>query len=248
MRVHAIHTHIIQKNESVFEVLGKAIPYLENNSIIAITSKIISLCQGCVVEKKDVSNKKKLIEQEADAYLKEDNSPYDITLTIKDKILIPSAGIDESNADNCYILYPKEVFQTAQDIWEYLRTKHGIQNLGIIITDSHTTPLRRGVTGIALGWCGFEPLHNYVGTPDLYNKPLRVTQTNVIDALATMAVFMMGEGNERTPIALIQEAPKIRFLNRPLTDEEKSAINIPLKEDIYAPILCNAEWIWTKEG
>lgn len=128
--------------------------------------------------------------------------------------------------------------------WRYLREKYHLRELGILITDSHTTPLRKGVAGIALGWCGFEPLYSYVGKPDIFNHPLRVTQINILDALAASAVFVMGEGAEQTPMALTEDAPKIRFLPHPPTLEEERRVRIPLEEDIYAPLLKKADWVW----
>ena len=102
--------------------------------------------------------------------------------------------------------------------------------------------MRRGVTGITLGWCGFEPLYSYVNQPDIYGKPLRVTQINILDALATAAVFVMGEGGEQTPIAVISDAPKITFVNRSPTAEEEKRVVISMEEDLYAPLLLNAKW------
>jgi len=171
------------------------------------------------------------------------HNPYNIYLTIKNGILIPSAGIDESNVNDIYVLYPKNVQQTAISIWQYLRKKYYIQNLGVLITDSHTTIMRRGVTGIALGWCGFEPLYSYINKPDIYGKPLRVTQVNILDSLATIAVFAMGEGNEQTPLAIISKAPKISFLDRPPTLQEEKSVIIPMEEDLYGPLLESALWL-----
>ncbi|MCC8399262.1 MAG: coenzyme F420-0:L-glutamate ligase [Rickettsia endosymbiont of Platyusa sonomae] len=78
--------------------------------------------------------------------------------------------------------------------------------------------------------------------PDLYNHPLKVTQVNILDALATSAVFVMGEGNEQTPLAIIKDAPKIYFLDRPPTIEEEKNILIPMDEDLYSPLLRAAKW------
>ncbi len=241
MNIVVIKTHRIGYNQSIDQILDQYVTTIAEDCIIAITSKIISICEGRVVKKSTV-NKKELIKQEADLVANTTNNPYDISLTIKDHILIPSAGIDESNGDDVYILYPQNIQETTNKIWQYLRTKHNIKNLGIIVTDSHTTPLRRGVTGITLSWCGFQPLYSYIGKPDLYNQPLRVTQINIVDALATAAVFMMGEGNEQTPIAIITNAPKISFLNHPTSMEEKQQITIPMAEDLYAPMLLSMQW------
>jgi dihydrofolate synthase / folylpolyglutamate synthase len=246
MKIYPIKTHPILIGESLNEILDRHLMPLTEGVIVAITSKIISLCQGRVIPKDSVNSKFELIKREADAHLKEQDSLHGAHLTIKHNIIIPSAGIDESNGAGTYILYPLDIQETAKEIWQHLRQKHSLSHLGVIITDSHTTPLRKGVTGITLGWCGFEPLYSYVGRPDIFDNPLRVTQINVIDALATSAVFVMGEGAEQTPIVLMENAPKVQFLSRPPTPEEESTIRIPLEEDIYGPILKNVDWVWNK--
>ena len=243
MRVRAIKAKkVIEPGYSLEEVLGQYILKLTEKNIIAITSKIISVCQGCLVKKAEIS-KYELIKREADLILETEHNPYNLYLTIKNGMLIPSAGIDESNVNGVYVLYPNNIQQTAISIWQYLRKKYCIQNLGVIITDSHTTIMRRGVTGIAIGWCGFEPLYSYINKPDIYGKPLMVTKVNILDSLATMAVFAMGEGNEQTPFAIITGAPKISFLNRPPNSQEEQSIIMPMEEDLYGPLIRSAKWL-----
>ena len=241
MQINAIKTHKVSTNESLESVLNQCVTNLNNGDILAITSKIVSLCQGQVVEKSSVS-KRDLIAREADRILHTDHNPYDLYLTIKDNILIPSAGVDESNSNGVYILYPQNVQAVAHTIWQHLTAKFSIENLGVIITDSHTTPMRRGVTGITLGWCGFEPLHSYVNKPDIYGNLLHVTQINILDALATSVVFMMGEGDEQTPLAIIRNAPKIKFTSLAPTTEEEKSVTITMEEDLYAPLLMAVKW------
>jgi len=242
MHVKAIQTHRIEPGESLEEILDHYLLVPSEQTIVVITSKIISICQNRLVSKVGIS-KKALVEKEADAILQTTENPYDLYLTLKDNILIPSAGIDESNGDKVYILYPQDVQTTAIHLWNSLKEKYALEQLGILITDSHTTPMRRGVTGIGLGWCGFAPLYSYVGKPDLYGEPLRVTQINLLDALATAAVLVMGEGNEQTPLALINGAPRISFLNRPPTSAEEQSVIISMEEDLYAPLLRGAKWL-----
>ncbi len=241
MNIEVIKTHRIEEKQPITEILDRYITRCREKTILAITSKIISICEGRTIKRVN-STKEALVFQEADAVLKQKEHPYGLYLTLKNNILIPSAGIDESNGDDVYILYPSDSMASARLIWDYLRARHQIKELGIIITDSHTTPLRRGVTGIAIAWCGFEPLYNYIGKPDIYGHPLRVTQINLIDALAASAVLLMGEGCEQTPIAVIQNAPKINFVSRYPTPEEIKKISISLEEDLYAPILTKAHW------
>ena len=241
MHVEAIKTHKIDKDDVISRILDQYIKIVEEEDIIVITSKIISIVQGRLVAKNTVS-KHALVYREADLVLETKVNPYDLYLTIKNDVLIPSAGIDESNIDEFYVLYPEDVQETAIWIWEYLKKQHNVQKLAVVITDSHTTVMRRGVTGIALGWCGFEPLYSYINKLDLCGNPLRVTQVNILDSLATAAVFVMGEGSEQTPLAVIKAAPKISFLNRVPTIEEQKSIVISMEEDLYAPLLQSAKW------
>lgn len=244
MRITPIKTRRVSPGDDLYPILDEALPVLQENSVVCITSKIISLCEGAVVNVSEAGNKRDLIHQEADAYLPEqEHSRYNICLTIKNNLLIPTAGIDESNGGDVYILYPRDIQKSVAEIWAYLREKHGIKNLGILMTDSHTTPMRRGVTGIGIGWCGFEALYNYIGKPDCFGKLLRVTKINNLDALAASAVFVMGEGNEQTPVAILQDAPKIVFQDRPPDADEITEITIDIEDDLYAPILTAAPWV-----
>ncbi len=242
MQIHAIKTHKIQYGESLQTILTQYIADLKEGDVVAITSKVISVLEGRFVKKGDI-DKYTLILQEADQILETEENRYNIYLTIKNGLLIPSAGIDESNVDGVYVLYPQAVQKTAYWIWQYLRSKHNIRDLGIVITDSHTTIMRQGVTGIALGWCGFSPLYSYIGKHDIYNQSLNVTQINILDSLAGAAVFVMGEGNEQTPITIIKDAPRLTFLDRPLSEEEKLSIFISMEEDLYGPLLKSAKWV-----
>jgi len=245
MKTYSIKTYLVKPGDPIEPLLDQCLVSVQEGMVVAITSKVISLCQRRVVSKQDVNNKYELIKKEADAYLKDSHSaPHGAHLTIKNHILIPSAGIDESNGENTYILYPHDIQGVALKIWRYLRGKHKVNSLGVLITDSHTTPLRKGVTGIALGWCGFQPLYSYVGQPDIFGRPLRVTQINILDALASTAVFVMGEGAEQTPMAILEDVPKIQFLPRPPSQEEEHSIFISLEEDIYAPLLKSNSWVW----
>lgn len=234
MKIKAIKTSRIEKPQDLNTFIDTFLPRLTECSIIVITSKIVSLCEGRVIAKNKIT-KSNLIAQESDKIIPNlESNDKNIILTYTHGLLIPSAGIDESNGNNVFVLYPQNPFHSAFMIWDFLRKKHALKNLGVIISDSHTTPLRKGVTGIALSWWGFNPLKSYVGSPDLFNHPLRVTHINIVDALAAAAVFEMGEGNECTPIAIIQEAPHITFDDK---KHDRTEISIDPKEDLYRPLL-----------
>ncbi|OGK20384.1 hypothetical protein A3C23_03890 [Candidatus Roizmanbacteria bacterium RIFCSPHIGHO2_02_FULL_37_13b] len=240
MIVRTIKTKIITKNDRLFEIIDQSIQKLQEKTILAITSKIIALIEGRVIKKSEI-DKGGLIEKEADLYIKP-IKPDDFYLTIKNDILIPSAGIDESNAGEYYILWPKDPQRSANIIREYIVDKFKLKNLGVLITDSTTAPLRWGVKGIAIAHSGFSALNDYVGKPDLLGRKLKVTKVNVVDALAAAAVLTMGEGNEQMPLALIEDIPFVQFQDRNPTKKELEELRISLDDDLYSPLLKTVKW------
>lgn len=209
-------------------------PKLEERSIVVVTSKVVSICEGRTAPQNSIS-KAALVAKEADRIIPNPEASDDrIILTYKNHLLIPSAGVDESNGNGQYILYPQYPFQSAQKLWSYLRKKRSLQSLGVVITDSRTTPLRWGVTGVALAWWGLDPVTSYIGKPDLFGHPLRVTKINVADALAVCAVFAMGESSEGTPLAIITDAPHVHFNEKPQSVEK---LCVAPQEDLYRPLL-----------
>ena len=245
MQVKAYKTHKIEAGEDLKNILNRYLPKIEEKSIIVITSKIVSICEGSTVKIDKTFEKKELIKKEADYYFEDEKlSQYGLVIpTIKKSILIANAGVDESNANGNYILWPKNPDRTAEKIWEYLRKKYAIKQLGIIITDSHLMPLRWGVHAVGITWCGFVPLKDYRGTPDIFGRLLRMEQENIVDELANAATVVMGEGAEQTPLTVISDVPFVSFQNRPPTKAEREAMLIEKEEDIYGKFLISVEWI-----
>ena len=142
-----------------------------------------------------------------------------------------SAGIDESNAKGKLILLPKDSFKTARNFRNTLRQKYGVKELGVLITDSRTIPLRAGVTGVAVGYAGFHGIKDYRGTPDIFGRKFKFSQTNIADGLAAAAVLVMGEGNEQQPLAMIERAP-VEFCD----SVNRAELRIDIQEDMYRPL------------
>lgn len=242
MIVKVYKTHKIKHGGGLFKILDKYLPKLSEKDVVVITSKIIAICQGRIVKNDGKISRFELAKNEAQYYLPERYVKYGVHLTVTNDVLIASAGIDESNGDGYFVLWPKDAMGEARKIWNHLREKNGIKNLGIVVTDSHLTPLRRGVTGFGLAWCGFGPLKNYIGTPDIFGHLLKVTMTNIVDGLAASAVLVMGEGKEQTPLAVIKETSFVKFKNSLPSKEEISEMRIPLEDDIYSALLTSVKW------
>ncbi|MBI2600657.1 coenzyme F420-0:L-glutamate ligase [Candidatus Daviesbacteria bacterium] len=242
MKLTPIKTHKITKEDKdILKILDKYIVSMKENSVLAITSKIVAVCEGRVVEISK-TNRDELVEKEAEIYLSPRENKYGFHITVKHNMLIASAGIDESNGNGYYVLWPKDPQQAANQIRQYLKARFSLTNVGVIITDSKTTPLRWGVTGIALSHSGFVALNTYVGKPDLFGRPLHVTKANAMDGLAASAVLVMGEGAEQTPMAIIEDVPFVEFQDRNPTQQELDMLKIEIDDDIYAPFLKNASW------
>lgn len=250
MIAKAHKTHKIRVGDDLYKILDKYLPSLSENSVVAITSKIVSICQSDVVKNDGTVDKEDLIKQEADFYIESAvPTPYGkIFLTRKDGHIVFSAGIDESNADGNFILWPKNLQLTTNKIWEYLRKKHNIKNLGIIITDSRLTPTRTGVIGFTITWCGFKPFNEESGKPDLFGREIKFTNVNIIEALAASAALVMGEIAEQSPLAVLTDLPFVEFQNRVPSEQEHKDVSWPIEKDMYGTLLTSVKWIKGGKG
>ncbi len=247
MHITPLKTPIVQPHDELWPILRAGLPKsLVERTIVVVTSKIVGLCEGRVVPKKDGSKEEKrhLVEQEAEYYVdpRTSKSKYDIMLTMKHAILAVNAGIDESNVHDQYVLFPSDPMASAQKIWQFLRSEYNLEEVGVLITDSRTMPLKWGQMGTSLAYCGFSPLNDNRGLPDLFGRELVMTQVNVAESLAVAAVLEMGEAAESTPLALITEVPMVQFLTRPPTAEDVAALVIAPDDDVYAPVVMAAAW------
>ena len=262
MKIKAIKTAVLRPpKDDLLRAIGGAIRSLQEKSIVVVTSKVVSIGEGrCVPASRYVSidpararrEKDELTMREADLYLPREATPGAWCMhTIKNNIFIPSVGVDESNADGTYILWPRDPAASARRLWTWLRRRYHVRDLGVIITDSHTIPLRRGVLGISLAHYGFAPLRDYRGEQDLFGRELKMTQKNIPDGLAAAAVALMGEGDECTPLAIVTDVPWVRFgarLSGGTSRKPYSSFEIKTREDLYYPLLSAMKWKKGKGG
>lgn len=242
MKVRALKTHkITHHDHNLIVILDKYVKKLPENSILVITSKIVSLCEGRMLPV-NAPDKKGLIKKESEWYLLDKKSVYNVPLTIRHNMIIPFAGIDESNSNGFYVLWPKDPQKTANAVWRYLKEKFKLQHVGVLITDSTVVPLRLGVRGIALAYCGFRGIESKVGKPDIFGRKLTMTHVHVADGLAAASVVVMGEADEQTPLAVITEIPFVHFTKNIPAKKELKKARIDPKNDLYAPLLSAAQW------
>lgn len=240
MIVKAIKTPIINVNDSLEKTITNSIDVIQENSILAVTSKIVALSEGRVA---DLNNDKhELVKKEAEYYLDPTQSQYNLMLTIKHSILAVNAGLDRSNVKDAFVYLPQDPFLSARKIWEFIKSYYQLKNVGVIITDSKTFPLKWGTIGTCLAHCGFKALIDKRGENDIFGYELQMTQVNLAEGLASAAVAEMGEGNESTPLALISDVRQAEFVGAPPSEKEIKNSLIAIEDDAYGPILTKANW------
>jgi coenzyme F420-0:L-glutamate ligase/coenzyme F420-1:gamma-L-glutamate ligase len=111
-----------------------------------------------------------------------------------------AAGVDRSNASGAdrAILLPEDPDASAAR----LRAALG-SDVAVVISDSFGRPFRQGITGVAVGCAGLEPLISHIGLPDDRGRPFEATVVHVADELAAAADLVIGPSGG-VPAAVIR--------------------------------------------
>lgn len=241
MQVTAYKTKKVVEGDTLFDILLESLPELHEHSVVAVTSKIIAICEGRTSEDTQ-ENRDRLVEEEAAYYLPRHSHKYDFCISIKNNTIVATAGIDRSNSNGKLTLWPKDPQKSVNDIRDFLKKKYQLKHIGVITTDSKTSPLRWGVAGTALAHTGFRALNSYIGKEDIFGRPLHFEQLNVAECLASASVVVMGEGSEQTPLAVITDVPFVEFQDRHPIPEELEMLHIEPEDDVFYPLLTAVKW------
>ena len=224
MIVKPIRTAIFREGENLETFILRHVKKIREESVLVVTSKIVALSEGRTA---DPADRERIIKEESKLAIR---TPY-TWLTVKDDMVMSSAGIDESNVEGKLVLLPKDSYKTAATLRTKLMKHFGVKKLGVLIPDSRLLPFRAGAVGVAMGYAGFKGIRDYRGSKDIFGRVLKISRTDVADSLATAAVLEMGEGNERYSLALITDA-RVDFVHRIKKDELK----IEIENDLYRPL------------
>ena len=144
--------------------------------------------------------------------------------------VMANAGVDQSNVSLdgrcCVLLLPCAPDASAARIKARIDQEFGV-DVGVVINDSFGRPWRNGVVGVALGAAGIPALWNLVGAPDLFGRPMRVTEVALADQIASAASLLMGEAAEGLP------AVHIRGLEWPAVCVPASSLVRPREMDMF---------------
>nr|MDO8135642.1 coenzyme F420-0:L-glutamate ligase [Candidatus Njordarchaeum guaymaensis] len=243
MKLFPVRTRTISERDDLIEVLieslRKADMVLEEEDVIVVASKVVSLVEGRVRKSPEVEVSKKanelgkkysvtsvlmqLILDESDFVV---GGSSGFVLAVRNGFPCVNACIDAANApEDSFILPPIDADESAHNMKKDIKAKTG-KRVAVIVADSGLLPGRRGTIGVALGFAGLKPSKNYVGKKDIYGRQLRVTFQSVVDDIASGAKLLMGEADERIPFVIVRGAPF------ELTDEKIGIENTLLPFDV----------------
>jgi coenzyme F420-0:L-glutamate ligase/coenzyme F420-1:gamma-L-glutamate ligase len=183
---------IVSKSEDRFARLDKVSPSAEAKELASEVDKDPRLVQLILDESIEVVRKRKGV------VIVEHRLGY----------VHANAGIDRSNiekGDEQVLLLPLDSDASAQMLRKRCEQEFGV-DVKIIINDSAGRAWRNGTCGMAIGTAGFEPVDNLIGNKDLFGRVMEVSTVAVADELAAAASFMMGQGDEASPVVHIRGA------------------------------------------
>ena len=238
MQVIPIHIEKeIEPLDDLSEIISNSSD-LQDGDILVIAQKIISKQENRIIDLSTVTPCL-LAEGIGSSY---DKDPRIVELILseskrivrmKNKIIIvqtnsgficANAGVDESNVkDGFATLLPIDSDVSAKKIRDKIKKITG-KNIAIVISDTFGRPFRMGQTNCAIGISGLNPLLDYAGTMDSFEKILRVTEIAVADEISAASELVMGK-TSKCPVTIIRdysfkfEENKISELIRPDSED-----------------------------
>jgi coenzyme F420-0 gamma-glutamyl ligase (EC 6.3.2.-) len=223
--------------------LARAGLALQPDDVLVVTSKIVSKAEGRFVELAAVEPSPEALRLAAvtgkdarlvELILRESSAvsraaPGVLVVRHRLGFVSANAGIDQSNIENggaAVLLLPLDPDASAQKLRAGLRDRTGV-DVAVVLSDSHGRPFRLGNVGVAVGVSGLPALLDLRGTPDLFGRPLQITQVAYADLIASAAALLLGEGAEGRPVVLM------RGLHRPPGEGHAADLNRPVEQDLY---------------
>lgn len=217
---------LVEPGDDIPTLIGDALTRaglrLVDGDIVVVAQKIVSKAEGRYVRLRDVAPSERarslaeavakdprhveLVLSEADEVVR--HRRHVLIVAHRSGFVMANAGIDESNirqdeGDERVLLLPADSDAAAAALKARLDDVHGV-DVGVIVNDSFGRPWRNGVVGVALGAAGVPSLVDMVGAPDLFGRPLRITEIAVADEIAAGASLLMGQADEGLPVVLVR--------------------------------------------
>ena len=109
-----------------------------------------------------------------------------------------NAGIDASNVGrdgDWVLLLPQDPDASAAKVRAALEAAFEAP-IGVVVSDSHGRPFRKGTQGIAIGLSGVPAMLDQRGEPDRFGRVMEHTELPLADQVAGVADLVAGAGDE----------------------------------------------------
>jgi coenzyme F420-0:L-glutamate ligase/coenzyme F420-1:gamma-L-glutamate ligase len=196
----------VRPGDDLATLIASAAPWLMDGDVLVVTSKIVSKSEGRLVEvpvdgpEREAALEAALASQTARVVAR--RGPTRIVAT-HHGFVMAAAGIDASNVDRGHlVLLPVDPDASARALRAALRERHRL-DVAVIVSDTMGRTWRNGLTDVALGAAGLQPLRDYRGERDTHGNELQITQMAVIDELCAAAELVKGK-YDQVPAAVVR--------------------------------------------
>jgi coenzyme F420-0:L-glutamate ligase/coenzyme F420-1:gamma-L-glutamate ligase len=142
-----------------------------------------------------------------------------------------NAGIDSSNvgrSEDWVLLLPENPDASARALRQQLEEAFEAP-IGVIVSDSHGRPFRKGTQGIAIGLSGIPAMLDQRGQTDRFGRVMQSTELPLADQLANAADLVAGAGSEGIA------AVRLRGVSWAADEDARAAdLQRPAESDLYA--------------
>ena len=202
---------------------------IRNRDLVVIGQKAVSKAEGRIIDISKISPSARaakiaektgktaefveIVLKESSKVLRADKDAF--IVRTKRGVTCLNAGVDKSNVkgDSTYALLPQDPDASARRMRKRIQQLTGKQ-VAVVICDTRSRPFRKGQVEESIGVAGLNPLIDYRGQKDLFGYTLRFKNVAIADELASAAELVMGQGREKTPVAIIRGLARVRFQDR----------------------------------
>ena len=214
----------------IFHAVKNANSGFVDGDVIVVSQKIVSKAEGLEIDISTIRPSRRaralsrktgkdprlveLILMDTRRVLRADGQA--LVVQRKDGMVCVNAGVDKSNVKGrlCYARLPKNSDRSAKRIRAKLEALSG-RKLAVIVADTYSRPFRVGQVEFAIGVSGLEPIVEYRGLEDIFGYQLRYKFVGLADEVAAAAELIMGQGTERTPVAIVRGLPRLHRAEQP---------------------------------
>jgi coenzyme F420-0:L-glutamate ligase/coenzyme F420-1:gamma-L-glutamate ligase len=202
-----------------------ALPLVDDD-VLVVTQKVVSKAEGAVVDLRTVEPRPEALEWGR----RWDRDPRAVEVVLREArrivrmdqgvivaetahgFVCANAGVDLSNVGpgtgEIATLLPADPDASAARIREGIAAALG-SDLAVVVSDSFGRPWRWGITDVAIGASGIEPLDDLRGVADADGRPMRSTVRAVADEIASGAELVLGKSSGR-PAAIVRGSGVLR--------------------------------------